>query len=179
VGATIATAVVLFARAQPETAIMLLGGTGIYGAPAHSVVERASALEDTWKVFTQHPFIGRSLGGVSFGIGELYGVQIRSFQDSKPYEGMATFAEVLAASGVFGVIPFVVFLIAIIKKPLEAARRSSPEYTILLRALTRSLIFELSILQFNQNILRPYLWVHLAILATVYAAARPRPELLD
>jgi O-antigen ligase len=179
VGATIATAVVLFARAQPETAIMLLGGTGIYGAPAHSVVERASALEDTWTVFTQHPFIGRSLGGVSFGIGELYGVKIRSFQDSKPYEGMATFAEVLAASGVFGVIPFVVFLIVIIKKPLEAARRSSPEYTILLRALTRSLIFELAILQFNQNILRPYLWVHLAILATVYAAARPRPELLD
>ena len=26
-------------------------------------------------------------------------------------------------------------------------------------------------LQFNQNVLRCYLWVHLAIIATVYAAA--------
>jgi hypothetical protein len=178
-GAAIATAVVLFARERPEAALLLLGGTGIYGAPAHSVVERASALEDTLKVFSQHPFVGRSLGGVSFGIGELYGVQIRSFQASKPYEGMAIFAEVLAASGVLGVVPFVIFLVAIIRKPLEAARLSSPEYAILLRALTRALVFELAVLQFNQNILRPYLWVHLAMLATVYAAAKPLPELRD
>lgn len=178
-GATIAAAVLLFARERPETAIMLLAGTGIYGAPAHSVVERANAFVDTLTVFTQHPFIGRSLGGVSSGIAELHGAEIRSFQDSKPYEGMAIFAEALAGSGVFGIIPFVVFLIVIIQKPLEAARRSSPEYSILLRALTRALVFELAILQFNQNILRPYLWVHLAILATVYAAARPLPELPD
>jgi hypothetical protein len=142
-------------------------------------VERANAFVDTLTVFTQHPFIGRSLGGVSSGIAELHGVEIRSFQDSKPYEGMAIFAEVLAGSGVFGVVPFVVFLIAIIKKPLEVARRSSPEYSVLLRALTRALVFEMAVLQFNQNILRPYLWVHLAILATVYAAARPLPELPD
>jgi NhaP-type Na+/H+ or K+/H+ antiporter len=119
------------------------------------------------------------LGGVSSGIAELHGVKIRSFQDSKLYEGMAIFAEVLAASGVFGVVPFVIFLIAIVRKPLEAARLSSPEYAILLRALTRALVFELAVLQFNQNILRPYLWVHLAVLATVYAAARPLPELRD
>ena len=174
--ATIAAAVVLFARTRPEAAIMLLAGTGIYGTAAHSVVERANSFADTLTVFAQHPFIGRSLGGVSSGIAELHGVKIRSFQDSKPYEGMAIFAEALAGSGVFGVVPFVVFLIVIIKKPLEAARRSSPEYAILLRALTRSLVFELAVLQFNQNILRPYLWVHLAVLAAVYAAAKPLTE---
>jgi hypothetical protein len=175
-GALIAAGVILFAKERPETAIMLLAGTGIYGAPAHSVVERANSFVDTLTVFTQHPFIGRSLGGVSSGIAELHGVEVRSFQDSKPYEGMAIFAEVLAGSGIFGVVPFVVFLIVIVRKPLEAARHSSPEYSILLRALTRALVFELAVLQFNQNILRPYLWTHLAILATVYAAARPFPD---
>jgi hypothetical protein len=178
-GAIIAAAVVLFAKERPDTAIMLLAGTGIYGAPAHSVVERANAFVDTLTVFTQHPFIGRSLGGVSSGIAELHGVEIRSFQDSKPYEGMAIFAEVLAGSGIFGVVPFLIFLIVIVRKPLEAARRTSLEYSVVLRALTRALVFELAVLQFNQNILRPYLWVHLAILATVYAAARPLPELPD
>lgn len=165
-------AAIIFARLQPATAVLLLAGTGVYGAPAHSVVERATSFIDTLTVFAQHPLVGRSLGGVSFGIADLHGVTVRSFQDSKPYEGMAIFAEVLAASGVLGIIPFLVFIGTIIYKPFELARRSSPEYSILLRALTRSLIVELAVLQFNQNILRPYLWVHLAMLAAVYGAAK-------
>jgi len=35
-----------------------------------------------------------------------------------------------------------------------------------------ALVFEWAILQLNQNILRLYLWVHIALLATVFAAAR-------
>jgi hypothetical protein len=171
--AAILGGVIVLAAQQPTTAVLLLGGTGLYGAPAHSVVERANSFVDTLTVFTQHPFLGRSLGGISSEIAGLHGAKVRSFQESKPYEGMAIFAEALAGSGVFGVVPFLIFLITIIYKPLEAARVSAPEYAILLRALTRALIFELAILQFNQNILRPYLWVHVGILAAVYAAARP------
>ena len=55
---------------------------------------------------------------------------------------------------------------------MKLARVVCPFYAAILRALVRSLVFLWAILQFNQNVLRPYLWVHLAILASVYAAAR-------
>ncbi|HEY1948908.1 MAG TPA: hypothetical protein VGG97_18010 [Bryobacteraceae bacterium] len=156
---------------NPEIALRFLNGTGLADTAAHSVVERADSLEDTVTVFLQHPFVGRSLGGMSSAIAETRGETIHSFEDAKTVEGMSVFAEALAASGVIGIIPFVWFLVATIRKPWILARTASPFYSSLLRAFVRSLIFAWAILQFNQNVLRPYLWTHLAILATVYAAA--------
>jgi hypothetical protein len=164
-------------RDNPATMLMLLNGTGISNTAAHSVVERENSFEDTLDVFIDHPFIGRSLGGVSYAIGQLHGEDLHSFEASKQFEGMNIFAEVLAASGVIGIIPFAFFLAALIRKPLKLARSAAPVYASLLRSLVRSLLFLLAILQFNQNILRPYLWIHVAILATVYAAAQ-RHQLL-
>jgi hypothetical protein len=164
-------------RDNPATMLMLLNGTGISNTAAHSVIERENSFEDTLDVFAEHPVIGRSLGGVSYTIGRLHGEDLHSFEASKQFEGMNIFAEVLAASGIVGIIPFVVFLVALIRKPLKLAKASGPGYAALLRSLVRSLLFLLAILQFNQNILRPYLWIHVAILATVYAAAQ-RHQLL-
>lgn len=162
---------------NPATMLMLLNGTGISNTAAHSVVERESSFEDTLDVFAEHPVIGRSLGGVSYAIGQLHGEDLHSFEESKQFEGMNIFAEVLAASGIVGVIPFVVFLVALIRKPLKLAEIATPNYAALLRSLVRSLLFVVAILQFNQNILRPYLWIHVAILATVYAAVKRRQPL--
>jgi hypothetical protein len=78
---------------------------------------------------------------------------------------------VLTASGVIGFIPFLCFVVVTIRNPLRLARIVPPLYASLLRGLVRSLVFTWAILQFNQNVLRTYLWAHLAILATVYAAA--------
>jgi hypothetical protein len=158
-------------RDNPATMLMLLNGTGISNTAAHSVVERESSFEDTLAVFAGHPVIGRSLGGVSYAIGQLHGEDLHSFEESKQFEGMNIFAEVLAASGIVGVIPFILFLTALIRKPLKLAKSAALNYSALLRALVRSFWFLLAILQFNQNILRPYLWIHIAILAAVYAAA--------
>ncbi|MFL6353278.1 MAG: hypothetical protein ACJ74Z_15720 [Bryobacteraceae bacterium] len=157
---------------NPEIVPILASGTGAYGTAAHSVLAREDSFANTLTVFAQHPFLGRSIGGVSSAIAELHGYTVTSFKDSKPFEGMSVFAEALAGSGLIGVIPFIVFLILTIYKPLKLAGSSSPFYSAWLRALVRALIFEWAVLQFNQNILRPYLWIHIAILATVYAAAR-------
>ncbi|MGI8959613.1 MAG: hypothetical protein ACR2IV_07620 [Bryobacteraceae bacterium] len=161
-----------FVKGNPEIVTMLIAGTGVYGATAHSVVAREDSFNDTLTVFEQHPWIGRSIGGVSSAIAELRGEQITSFKESKPFEGMSVFAEALAGSGLIGILPFVVFLIATIYKPVKLARSTPLFYSVWLRALVRALLFELAILQLNQNILRPYLWIHLAILATVYSAAQ-------
>jgi hypothetical protein len=172
-GITVITASAGLALQQyPAAALMFLVGTGLGDTPAHSVLEREGSFEETLTVFRDHPFIGRSLGGVSSGIADLDGVKIHSFEESKDHEGMSVFAEVLAASGVIGFIPFVWFLVNTIWKPLRLAAITLPFYSAVLRALVRSLIFTWAILQFNQNLLRPYLWVHVAVLASVYAAAR-------
>jgi hypothetical protein len=163
-----ATATIL--EENPEIAFRVLAGTGLSDTAAHSVVERADAFGETLTVFLQHPIVGRSLGGMSSAIAENRGDTIQSFEDAKTVEGMSVFAEALAASGVVGVIPFVWFVVVTIQKPLALARSAPPFYASLLRGLVRSLIFAWAILQFNQNVLRPYLWTHLAILATVYAA---------
>jgi hypothetical protein len=155
---------------NPVLLLMFVNGTGVSDTPAHSVIERENSFEETIAVFLQHPFIGRSLGGISSAIAENEGATIHSFEDAKKIEGMSIFAEVLAASGVIGFIPFVCFLVATIRKPLTLARMAPPFYSSLLYGLVRSLVFAWAILQFNQNVLRTYLWVHLAILATVYAA---------
>jgi hypothetical protein len=160
------------AKNNPALLALVLKGTGLFGAPAHSVVERQASFQDTLTVFSREPFIGRSIGGVSSAIADLHGQRITWFQESKPFEGMSVFAEVLAGSGLIGIVPFLAFLIITIYKPLKLARSSPPYYSVWLCALVRSLLFEWAILQFNQNILRPYLWVHLAVLVTVYAAAR-------
>jgi hypothetical protein len=158
---------------------ILVAGTGVYGTAAYSVVAREDSFADTIKVFAQNPLIGRSIGGVSSAIAELHAFNVTSFKDSKPFEGMSVFAEALAGSGIIGIIPFIVFLVLTIYKPLKLARSSSPFYSAWLRALVRALVFEWAILQLNQNILRPYLWIHIAILATVYAAARSSASAFD
>lgn len=156
---------------NPAIALMFLSGTGISDTTAHSVIQREDALDETFTVFLEHPLIGRGLGGVSVAIASLAGEKVESFEASKNFEGMSVFAEALAASGAIGIVPFLCFLIATFRKPLRLARVASPFYSMLLRALLRSLLFAWAILQFNQNMLRPYLWTHLAILAVVYAAA--------
>lgn len=155
---------------------MFLNGTGISETAAHSVIEREDSFRDTLTVFVQHPLIGTSLGGVSAAIADLHGESIKSFESLKLFEGMNVFAEALAASGVIGIVPFIWFLIEIVRKPLKSAKLAIPFYSTLLPALVRSLLFGWAVLQFNQNMLRPYLWVHIAILATVYAAASGRED---
>ena len=157
---------------RPAITLMFLNGTGVSGTAAHSVIEREDSLEETVAVFLEHPVIGRSLGGVSSAIAEREGETIHSFEDSKNFEGMSVFAEILAGSGIVGVVPFLCFIAVTIWKPLALARTTQPFYSSLLCGLVRSLVFAWAILQFNQNVLRPYLWIHLAILAAVYAAAR-------
>ncbi len=158
-------------ESNPAVLLMLLNGTGVSDTAAHSVIQREASLEETAAVFFEHPLVGRSLGGVSSAIANRNGESIHSFEDAKSYEGMSVFAEILAASGAIGFLPFLWFVVQTIRKPLMLAAGVSPFYSTLLRASVRSLIFAWAILQFNQNVLRPYLWTHLAILLSIYTAA--------
>lgn len=157
-----------------EKVSFLLNGLGLGGASAHSSGTRLRELSDTLTVFLESPWLGYSLGGISTAIGALRGVPITNLELAKYNQGMSIFAETLAASGILGFIPFVVYIVLLLWAPLRrAATLTDRPYADLLRALVLALAFELVILQFNQNILRLYLWLHIAILSAAFAAARP------
>ena len=149
--------------------LFLFDGIGIFGRASHSVDIRTDSMMDTLSLFMNSPFVGYSLGGIGPAIAEMHGVTNIDFETVKVFEGNSIFMEVLAASGIFGVIPFVMFVLHIVRKPFLLARRLTSEQSKILVALTLSLIFEFAILQFNQVILRPYLWMHIAVLAACYS----------
>jgi hypothetical protein len=155
-----------------EAVSILASGTGLLGTASHSIDEREDHFDDTLKTIADHPWMGQSLGGVTESVAAYVGREPMNFEETKSYEAQSVFAEAIAASGWPGSIPFFCFLIVSLAAPLRLARRVPPAQAAWLRALSQSLIFEWAILQFNQNILRIYLWVHIAVLAAVYAAIR-------
>ncbi|CAM4097473.1 hypothetical protein L1N85_10670 [Paenibacillus alkaliterrae] len=152
-----------------ERMSFLVNGLGILGTSDHSSGARISGLQDTFQVFMDNPLVGHSLGGVAPAIGQQYNYTVTNNEDAKMFEGIAVFVEVLAASGIIGFIPFVIYMTKIIVSPLKLVKRiEDAEVKVILKALSYSLVFELIILQFNQNILRPYFWFHIAVLSSVY-----------
>jgi len=157
---------------DPDAVRILVSGTGFLGTASHSVDEREDHLQDTLQTVADHPWMGHSLGGVTEAVASYMGKKPQNFEETKLFEGQSVFAEVMAASGIPGSIPFLCFVVIYFAVPLRLAKRASPMGAAWLRALVLSLVFEWTILQFNQNILRLYLWVHIAVLAIVYAAVR-------
>jgi hypothetical protein len=145
-------------------------GTGVYGTAAHSVRDRERSFGNTLAVFEKSPFVGYSLGGVATAIGVMQGKLVSGNADAKHNEGGSVFIEVLAASGVIGIVPFLFYLGVLITKPLIVSRRVGGETGGVLSGLVWALCMELLILQFNQNILRAYLWFQIGVLSAAYAA---------
>lgn len=146
----------------------LLQGIGLGGSSTHSTMGRLNTALDTFRVFLQNPIFGVSLGGVAASLAHMRGFISISFDVLKMNEGMVTFIEVLAASGILGFIPFLFFLKSIVVDPFKKAQKLINFDGQIIRGLVYALIFELLILQLNQNILRPYLWIHIAILLTAF-----------
>lgn len=147
----------------------LFAGLGLFDdSGSWSADTRLSSANDTLEVFLDSPLLGYSLGGVSSAIGALHGVYVDNIDLAKEYEGNSIFLEVLAASGLIGFIPFTFYIYLLITKPFALSRRLDTSRATLLIGMTLALLFELAILQFNQVILRPYLWLHIAILSALY-----------
>jgi O-antigen ligase len=139
----------------------LLVGTGIGGTANHSASMRYDQLNDTLDLIQQSPFIGYGLGGIWSQIAHKYGVE----------PGVATGSnitvEVMAASGILGFVFFALFIGTTIYGCFRYCRRGelTSQY---LGAAGLGLILLLTILQFNQNIMRVFVWNHLAIIPILY-----------
>jgi hypothetical protein len=161
-------AAVITAIASVVNLNIFLSGTGLNHTAAHSVADRSGRSTDTFKVFLDHPWVGQSLTGVAARVAELHGHQLISVDDLRQWWGFPVILEVLAASGVIGVIPFLWFFGTITLGNIRLIQRHWPEERAKwLRALVRALVFECLILLGNQNLLRVYLWMHVTIVVVV------------
>jgi O-antigen ligase len=161
---------------------IFLSGTGLARQPAHSLEVRLDVFHQTLEAYKEHPFIGRSLGGVSIYIASRDGIEVTTMEMVRQYWGFPVIMDVLVASGLFGFIPFLIFLYVNTFGALKLATRYWPqERARWLRAMARAMIFEWGLLMVDQNLLRVYLWYHFAMVALVayqlefapVAASRP------
>lgn len=139
-----------------------------YADNYQSITIRLKSFIDTLTIFYNSPFIGYSLGGISSAIAELNGLNVDSFASAK-IEGNCVLAEVLAASGIFGFFPFLFFIWMIFYKPFIVTKNIiSEDFSQILLYVTCGTIIQFLMLQANQNILRPYLWLNIGFICVLY-----------
>lgn len=138
----------------------LLNGLGLFGKAAHSSLARWEGLLRCLDIFLENPVLGYGLGGVDPIMAKHLGIPY-----STEINGLATSVggELLVATGCIATIFIVVYFYKINTPHSVKTTRID-----ILYALIIALNFELLILMFNQNILRPYLWMHLAVISATY-----------
>jgi len=156
-------------------------GLPVFSRYSHSATIRISDFLNTWHVFIKSPFVGYSLGGVAPAIARSKGYIHISQELVKNTEGMCIFLEVLAASGIIGFLFFLLFLMKFIRSGNQLQRLTSHSK---LREITSAVsvhhllvtawLFQLLLLCLNQNILRNYVWVHMAIINLSFFIVKAR-----
>jgi hypothetical protein len=158
---------------------VFLGGTGLNHTAAHSVVDRTNRFSETMSLFWEQPLAGRSLAGVAASIAERHSAPFNSVADLRLWWGNPVIADVLAASGIFGIVPFLWFFFTNTIGEFKLIRQHWPEEQAKwMLALVRALIFECLFLLADQNLLRVYLWFHVSMVVVVgfnlrYCAGNP------
>ncbi len=164
--------VVLIAVFNFKKFITIFEGLPILSRYSHSATIRMGDFLNTWHVFIKSPLIGYSLGGVAPAIARSKGYENISQELVKNTEGMCIFLEVLAASGIIGFIFFMAFMLKFIFSTRLLQRRMKGKkqqddissWISIHHLLVTAWLFQLLLLCLNQNILRNYVWIHMAII---------------
>ena len=175
-GLLFAAAAIIYIINNPERFEFLFFGTGLFDSPDSSYSMRFARTIQTFKVFIDRPvniLFGVGPGGVGAYLindPEKFQVIATSFEGLWATEPNTVIAELLASVGIIGFAFFSWFIINVFKRLWNLYRDFEliNKYRMICLALFWGLVIELLILQFNQNYLRPYLWLHIGIcIATV------------
>jgi hypothetical protein len=156
---------------DPERFDFLFKGTGLFDTADYSYAMRNERAIQTFKVFWDKPI------NILFGVGpggvgaymvnnpEKFKIFAESFKKLWAVEPGNITTELLASVGIIGFILFAWFIVIIFKRLWGLYRNNKliKRYRVICLALFWGLIMEFIILQFNQNYLRPYLWLHIGI----------------
>lgn len=140
-----------------------------YGGVSHfSVTDRWERLVEYWKIFLEHPIIGVSFGGGPFYLAKKSGIDAVSLlaaDITNTFSPMNVTTEVLGSVGILGGLCFLYFfymLASMFRSTLQIKALGNEEKTTLI-ALALSICVMFMTLQFNQSIMRAYIWIHIGI----------------
>lgn len=139
-------------------------GFGFGAKPFDSIDARAGGLGACLDIFFKSPIFGYSLGGVDPMLAQVQGIE---YVQGANGESRSTIGDLLVGCGIVGLIPLIIAFKQIITGAtgLKSHFRSSSD---LQRAMVWALVGELIILCMNQNILRMYVWIHIAMVCTCW-----------
>lgn len=126
---------------------------------------RLKGWKASWELFVTSPFYGYGLGGISAEAMRTKGMTIDEMKAVGRGELTGNvFLEVLAATGLIGTVLFLTYGWQLVAPSLLPQKGGKSKDFIQL-ALVVALIGECMILAMNQNILRNYVWLHVAVLS--------------
>ena len=149
---------IYYVKSNFENVKFLLNGLGIAGTSAHSSNDRINALKTCIEIWKRSPLIGYSFGGVD----PLIKLELGEVYISGDNGSGNTIGELLVSSGIIGLVPLILYFKNILskKKYFNLTNEQNNYYS----ALILSFAFEFIILCMNQNFLRVYVWMHIAII---------------
>jgi hypothetical protein len=170
-GALFCAIAIIYMVNNPDQFDFLFQGTGLFDTSDSSFSIRFERSIQTFRVFTDRPYniiFGAGPGGAGAYMvnnPEKFQITTSSFKQLWGTEPNTVFIEILASVGIAGFLAFAWFLANIFRRlwDLYANNDLIKKYRIICLALFGGLAMELFILQFNQNYLRPYLWLHIGI----------------
>lgn len=145
----------------------LFAGLGLMGHSAQSAHTRLESFVRTWIAFAEHPLIGTGIGALPVAIASQTGHGVYDLKQAKGFEGMSIAAEVLAETGLIGASLACAAILQVVRR-YRIAKRDAPEWhRKILAAQAWGLVWMLMMLQMNQNFLRIYIFVDLAVLICI------------
>jgi O-Antigen ligase len=149
----------------------LANGLGISGGSSHSNEGRTIDMGATWQAFLDYPLLGTGIGAVPVDIASQHGGAVVSLDSAKDYEGMSIFIEILASTGLIGGVLLAAFAICVVSECKLKMRTFDPWRRLVLGGLCWAVLWLLLVLQFNQNFLRIYVFLDLAVLICCLTAS--------
>jgi O-antigen ligase len=140
-----------------------------FGFESHgSFTARWEGIVSCLKTFFEHPMLGVGAGGIGpylFTKNSFYDTNPVSLQEVELYDPTNVFTEILASLGIVGFIGFAVLSYVFYRsfKKVIVSSQISQLDKIIAASLFISLITILFVLQFNQGLFRPYLWIHAGV----------------
>jgi len=140
-----------------------------FGFMTHgSFVARWEGIVSCFRLFKEYPLLGVGVGGVGphlFGKSSWYDTNPVTLQEVESFDPTNVLTEVLASLGIVGLIGFVWVSFVFYRnfKKVIISTQVSQSDKIVAVALFISLLLMMVVLQFNQGLFRPYVWIHAGI----------------
>lgn len=146
-----------------ESTDLLLSGTGILEDSNYSLFERINNIDIMLKALVRNKILGCGIGGIPETIAIFKNEHPSSITELKIFEGNCVILELLLAGGLLSTIPIFLFCRDLIQSLKNNQILQNSKLKKLSKSYLNSLIVFFLVLQYNQNILRSYFWIHLGL----------------